>query len=163
MLLNRSQAAELLDVSLPTMDVYVKRGCPFVQRGSKGKEWQFSAVDIVKWARQQDVEKALGDIEVTDFEEGRRRKVVAEAQIAEYELAKLRRTMIHVQDVQAVVSDEYGMVRSRLFQIPGRLAQMVAVETDASIIEGMIKAEVADALEELSADGGRSDDGPGSV
>ncbi|MCJ2082765.1 terminase small subunit [Methylobacterium sp. J-090] len=48
-IVNRKQAASYCGVSLPTFDVWIQRGCPFVRRGSKGKEWKFDLGAVTAW------------------------------------------------------------------------------------------------------------------
>src|SRR3954470_22098572 len=87
-IVNRADLADFLGVSLPTIDGYVRRGCPFIERGSKGREWRFHSKAVVDWLRQQDVEQALGTADAPDIEAARLRKVLAEAQLAELELSR---------------------------------------------------------------------------
>lgn len=51
-LVNRQQVASHCEVSLPTVDAWVRKGCPFVTRGSKGTEWQFDLAAVEKWLAQ---------------------------------------------------------------------------------------------------------------
>lgn len=157
-IVNRSGLAETLGMSLPAVDAYVRRGCPFVQRGAKGREWQFDTAAVIEWLRQQDIEQAIGDTSKLDIDEARRRKIAAEAALAEMELAKERRQMIHVDEVAGVVADEYAKVRSRVLAMPARLAQPLSILDDPAAIEAEIKAECVDALSELVADGGNADE-----
>lgn len=156
--LNRADLATLVGVSLVTIDAYVRRGMPFVQRGSKGKEWQFDSAAVIEWLRQQDVEAALGDVSKLNYDEARRRSMAAQAGLQEYELARIRRTMISVDEVEDLVSDEYGAVRSRLYSIPPRLGPICEGKS-ADEITRLAREEITDALTELTADGiGGGDD-----
>lgn len=48
-IMNRAELASLYEVSLPTVDTWVRKGCPVVERGSKGNPWKFSSADIFDW------------------------------------------------------------------------------------------------------------------
>lgn len=48
-LLNRADLAQAFDVSLPTIDSWIRKGCPFRQRGTNGKAWQFSLPEVARW------------------------------------------------------------------------------------------------------------------
>ena len=157
---NRAELADLLGVSLPTVDAYVRGGCPYEQRGAKGREWLFNSRAVIEWLRQRDVEQALGTAQSTTFDEARRRKTAAEATLAEMELASKRREMIHVDDVAAVVASEYSACRSRLMSIPARLATACAGVADAAAVEKLIRDEIVDALTELTDDGSDGDQEP---
>lgn len=47
--INRKQLAELRGVSLPTIDSWVRRGCPVVTRGGPGKAWAFNPGEVAAW------------------------------------------------------------------------------------------------------------------
>ncbi|MCJ2111919.1 terminase small subunit [Methylobacterium sp. E-025] len=47
---NRKQVASHYGISLPTVDAWVRKGCPFVTRGSKGVEWEFDLAAVQDWA-----------------------------------------------------------------------------------------------------------------
>lgn len=161
--LNRAELAKAFGISLVTVDAYIRRGLPFDQRGSKGKPWIFDSVAVSDWLRQKDVEEALGDLKDIDYKEASRRKMAAEAGLQEYELARVRRTMISVAEIEEIVSEEYGAVRSRLLMIPERLGQAADGKTGEEI-ERLAHDEIVDALTELTADGfggDAADDEPG--
>ena len=48
-LLNRAELAKAFGVSLTTVDAWVRRGCPYVSRGSNGREWQFDPLAVAHW------------------------------------------------------------------------------------------------------------------
>jgi phage terminase Nu1 subunit (DNA packaging protein) len=154
---NRADLAMLLGKSLPTIDAMVRRGCPFVSRGNKGREWSFDTAAVIDWLRQRDVEDAIGNMDGISLEEAKRRDLIAGTQIKEYELARIRRQTVFVSEIAETIADEYAIVRSRMMEMPGRVAQQLAAETDPSAVEALLKAEVADALSELSADDGTGD------
>jgi terminase small subunit / prophage DNA-packing protein len=59
-IVNRAELASLYEVSLPTVDAWVRRGCPVIERGSKGREWKFSTADIFDWRVESAVRDAMG-------------------------------------------------------------------------------------------------------
>ena len=56
-ILNRRQIAEHCEISLPTIDAWVSKGCPVVQRGSKGKPWRFDTDAVDGWRAMYCLEK----------------------------------------------------------------------------------------------------------
>ena len=48
---NRAGLAEILGVSLPTVDAYVKRGCPYVSQADRdnGIPWAFDTAAVIAW------------------------------------------------------------------------------------------------------------------
>lgn len=48
-IVNKVDLASIFGVSLPTIDQWLRSGCPFDQRGGLGREWQFAAGDVLRW------------------------------------------------------------------------------------------------------------------
>lgn len=66
---NRAEIATILDCTLPTVDSKVRRGMPFINKGSKGVAWEFSIPECVKWDKQQEILNAVGDLSQNNYEE----------------------------------------------------------------------------------------------
>ena len=86
---NLSEAALLVGKTLPTLRSWVHKGMPIVKKGEKLTAWQIDMAELVKW-REEQAAAAGGDTDKADTEELRRRKLAAEAEMAEIDLA-LRR------------------------------------------------------------------------
>lgn len=71
-------------------------------------------------------------------------------QISELRLRKLRRELHEAADVEAFLSDMLIRFKNRLTAIPSKLAVRIAGEKDITQIEGIIRDEVYETLEELS-------------
>ncbi len=59
-IVNRAELAELCGVSLPTIDAWRRRGCPYVSAPSTAKEaspqmrqWKFDSAAVIQWLRQE--------------------------------------------------------------------------------------------------------------
>lgn len=48
-IMNRTKLAEFFGVAMPTIDSWVRAGCPYVQRGNRGHEWRFDALEVTDW------------------------------------------------------------------------------------------------------------------
>jgi phage terminase Nu1 subunit (DNA packaging protein) len=48
-ILNKAELATDLEVSLPTVDAWVRRGCPVLERGGLGRPYRFDWRDVVEW------------------------------------------------------------------------------------------------------------------
>ena len=51
--LNRQEVASLFEVSLPTVDYWIRRGLPYLRRGSNGREWEFRLSYILSWWKDE--------------------------------------------------------------------------------------------------------------
>lgn len=46
---NKADLANWFGVSLTTVDQWLRRGCPYIQRGERGKQWRFDFLAVCKW------------------------------------------------------------------------------------------------------------------
>lgn len=85
------------------------------------------------------------------YDEARTRKVAAEAEIAELELAKIRNDLAIVADVVKAWEDVLSAMKAKLLAIPTKVGPALAVEDDASVIQSRLEDEIKECLDELSA------------
>jgi phage terminase Nu1 subunit (DNA packaging protein) len=132
---NRTELAEILGVAVTTIDAMVRRGLPYVQRAtSKGKGWLFDTAEVRSWELQRAVENAIGDSEQIGKEEADKRRAIAQAALAEYELAERRREFISVDLAAEIVRRDYSAVRARLLSMPAKLGPELALTKDAGAL-----------------------------
>ena len=105
----------------------------------------------IRYLRDRSLEVGVISIDVA-----RQRKTAAEAEMAEIELAKARADVIGIDDVAKQWEAILSAVRTRMLAVPTKIAPIVAVETDQSIVKELIEDGVYTALGELA--GGLSDD-----
>lgn len=148
----KAELAAICGVSLPTIGAWVRKGCPFVSKGNKSKAWTFNTAAVLEWREEQIVQQTLGDTKSLDIDEARRRKVAAEAAMMELDLAKRRGEMIEIDEVAQVVGDDYANVRAKLLSMPTKLSPQLMGVSDTLEVEGLIRRQVEEALEELTAD-----------
>lgn len=85
-----------------------------------------------------------------DYNTERAKLVKAKRQNAEYDL-KLREGQLHeAKDVELVMKNMLVSFKARLSAIPAKLSPVLAARSDAVEIFDIIKAEIDDALNELS-------------
>ena len=48
-LANKAQIAEFFEVSTNAVDGWIRRGCPYVQRGDLRTPWVFDLLKVVEW------------------------------------------------------------------------------------------------------------------
>jgi hypothetical protein len=86
----------------------------------------------------------------SSYDEARTRKVNAEAEISELELAKVRSLLVVAEDVEKAWTDTLSNLKAKLTNIPSKAAPLIASETEAGIIQAMLADLINEALEELS-------------
>lgn len=151
-IVNRADMAAIIGVVPNTITEWVRRGCPVLERGSHGREYQFDTAAVIQW-RMDCLQSEMMEREgaAPDFDRDRARKMQADADLAEIERDLARGKVIERREVLAAVTSEYATVRTRLGSLPGLIAPRV--DPDRAVeIQGVIAGIVDDVLLELSAD-----------
>jgi len=86
----------------------------------------------------------------SSYDEARTRKVNAEAEIAELELATVHGTLVVAEDVVKTWEEVLGALKGKLLSIPTKAAPIVSAETEAGICQDILEDLMNEALEELS-------------
>lgn len=84
------------------------------------------------------------------YEAARRRRELAEAQLAELKLAEQQGDLVRVGAVRTQVAKLAAGLREGLMQIPARLAPVLAAETDAGKVHDALVAELRQVLEQVT-------------
>lgn len=139
-----------MGITPPTLDEWVRRGCPAVEKGGRGRAWRFNTAEVIKW-REQDVREAALGVEVSTEAELRRRKLEAETGLVELEFAQARGAVILVEEFERALAKGFGEVRSRLRStLPSRVAGRIAALTSETEIKAVLREEIDEALDVLA-------------
>lgn len=149
-LVNRSQLAAIFGKSLVTIDSWVRRGMPIVQKGNKTKEWQFDTTMVAQWREDQAIASALGNVEDIGLEELKKRKLAVEVNLLEVELQERRNEVVTLKEVEHNLSQVFITLKQRLRTIPDRIGVDVAAMNDEQACRELLINEIDDALLELS-------------
>ena len=142
----RQALADVFGVSLPTIDAWVRKGCPFVEKGGRGQEWQFNTAQVSKWLRDRDVEEATGGIP-DDMDELKLRKQKAETELAELELAERKGEVALIAEFERAQAMAFAAIRANIMNVPQRAVLQLLGETDERAFKEKLKAELILALE----------------
>lgn len=143
----RQALADVFGVSLPTIDAWVRKGCPFVEKGGRGQEWQFNTAHVSKWLRDRDVEEATGGIP-DDMDELKLRKQKAETELAELELAQKKGEVALISEFERIWAMSMGQLRQNILGVPQRAVLQLLGETDEMAFKEKLRAEIVLALEQ---------------
>ncbi len=149
-IVNRSELATILGVSLPTVSAWIREGMPIESPGRKGVPWQIDTAAVIGWVRQRDVAKVVGDTADVSTAEAEARELRARAALREIELAEKRMEVVSVEDSVRIVTDLAVTIRQQMRGIGARVAPMLVGEEDALKIESTIESEVDGALAVLA-------------
>jgi phage terminase Nu1 subunit (DNA packaging protein) len=147
---NRADLADINGVSLPTVDEWVRRGCPVVQRGGRGRAWKFNTAEVRSW-RDDDIRAQAIHPEMATKEQLVLRKLAAETEQAELDLAKARGQVVPVDQFERAMTKAFGEVRAGLRNaLPGRVARRLLGESDETKMKEVMLDEVDQILLVLS-------------
>ena len=108
------------------------------------------ACEPAEWCARHDAGMVRKPVDPATTE-ARQRHATAAAELMEIRLAEKRNELVPRDAAEAVWQEECAKIKSRLMQIPGRLAERIAIMQTAAEIERAIDEEVRSALSELSA------------
>lgn len=147
--LNRGELAQFFGVSSPTIDSWVRAGCPIITKGARGVAASFNSADIANWLRTKARDEGAGTVKA-DESELKRRKLAAETGLAELELAQARSLVAPLDQVERMVSRAFAEVRAGLRNIPSRVVSQLIGETNERTFKKVLLDEIDQALEALS-------------
>ncbi|KAF1017681.1 MAG: hypothetical protein GAK31_00949 [Stenotrophomonas maltophilia] len=148
---NRSGLSAVFGVSLPTIDAWVRAGCPGVKVGSgKGGGWTFNTAEVVRWREQRAAEEASGD-EVDDEAALRRRKLLANTVSDEHDALVKKQLVAPLAQVERAAGRVFAEVRTNLRSLPGRVVTQLIGETDEKRFRQVLLSEIDQVLESLAS------------
>jgi hypothetical protein len=142
------EAAEALGMSSASVSQWVNRAPPDVWRKAGSKRvllWPAFPV----WYRAE-LQKNSAP---ADLDEARRRKLAAEAELAELQLERERGALLTVADFRRELGDALDLVRSRVTAMTARLAPQVVGLSSVAEAQAAIDPLVREILRELSEAG----------
>jgi hypothetical protein len=86
----------------------------------------------------------------SDFDEARTRKMNAEAELAELQLATVHGTLVVADDVVTAWDDVLGALKTKLLSLPSKGAPVLSTETDPNVCQNILTDLINETLEELS-------------
>ena len=86
----------------------------------------------------------------SSYDEARTRKLSAEAEIAELELAKIRGTLCMTEDVVKAWESVLHACKAKFLSLPTKVAPVAANESDTAKVKDFLEQAIREALTELS-------------
>ena len=142
----RQGLADIFGVSLPTIDNWVRQGCPYISKGGRGQEWKFNTASVSTWLRDRDVEEATGGIP-DDLEELKLREQKAKTELTELELAAKKGEVALIAEFERAQAMVFAAIRANIMNVPQRAVLQLLGETDERAFKEKLKAELVLALE----------------
>ena len=147
-LLNQRQIAEIMGVSTETIRNWVSSGCP-TRPGSGGVKLYLPS-EVIAWREDRIKRAALDSVELTDVEEAKRRKLAAEASMAEIDLATKRGDVANITVIADEVGSALASCRARLIGVGSAVAPRLSIAANAAEMRAIVDEAIYAALEEIS-------------
>ena len=87
---------------------------------------------------------------VISLDEARRRKLSAEAELAELQLESERKNLVAAEQVEKVWAEIVGSVRSKMLAVPSNISPLVIGENKIPVVKEIIENAILEGLNELS-------------
>jgi phage terminase Nu1 subunit (DNA packaging protein) len=153
---NKAELAAFFDVSLPTIESWVRRGCPVVQRGSKGVSWVFDLLQVSEWKFSGMAPQGAG--EDGEIDPSRlppaERKAWFESEIKRRDLQVRDGELIPASDLELCIATAFAAIAQGVRAIPDNLERRIGCGADVAETVGQILDEemsaLADRLAQLS-------------
>ena len=115
---NKAETAEFFSVSLPTIEGWIRRGCPVIQRGSRGVSWTLDLLAVAMWRYVPEQEDQSLDPENLPPKE---RKDWYDGEKRRREIQERDRELIPVEEFDQVYSHMIKLVAAGLETLPDLL------------------------------------------
>lgn len=149
-IVNTNQLADMMQVSRSTIRNWLDLGMPYHKKSSasvgRNAGYSFDTKDVIEWRISQALKDSTLDGESMTIEEGKRRKMAAEAEMVEIELAKSKGLVVDLEEVERNLSNHFAELASRLRKVPERVVMSIVGELDESKIKKIIRAEIDECL-----------------
>ena len=167
MIVNRAELADVLGVSVVTIDNRIARGLPVERKGREGKSYEFETSDVIDWHVKNQISKDNPQGTPEGASNGspsdlKQRKLEAETEISELErdkrrieLAEKKGLVVLVEDVVSEFASAVANLRAQLLNLPRRAAPLIVGETDVDNVKDTLDREVNELLQELHNDATR--------
>lgn len=164
--LNKTECAEFMGVSLPTVEAWIRAGMPVIEEGTNGKAWRIQASEVWAWreaqrraelTRRSEAQAAIEAMRLKliggksgDTMRGlppKERQAIYAAEATHEQLKRERNITLLRQDVEDAFADMLSLVRDSVTAFPDRL------EREASLNAAQVNVAISlgdELLEELA-------------
>jgi phage terminase Nu1 subunit (DNA packaging protein) len=143
--LNRSDLADHMGISMPTVDRWVKDGMPVDVRGRQGVQWSFDLADVIRWRIDRAAKDAAADAP-DDLAQIEKRTAQAKMLTAELDLAKKRGEVAPIADFERAQAKAFAQIRANVMNVAQRVVIQLLGETDEARFKEVLKGELTLAL-----------------
>jgi phage terminase Nu1 subunit (DNA packaging protein) len=144
----KREIAQIFGVAESTVNEWIRRGCPVLDRGGKGIAWQINTAEVSEWLKKRAVEDVAGDT-LADESELKRRKLAADTAKVELELAKVKGEVVPLKQLERALANTFAEVKTNIRNVPSRVSTTLIGETSETRIKEVVLEEIDLALEAM--------------
>jgi phage terminase Nu1 subunit (DNA packaging protein) len=142
--MDKGTLALWFDVSMPTIDTWIKQGMPVVARGGKGRQWEFDNRECAKWRFGKEVNYDPTSVDPYSLPTNER-KTFFEAELRARELDQLDGRLIPSEVYRTALADCCKLLVAHLESLPDQLEKKAdvppaGIELSEGIINGLRQA-----------------------
>jgi len=147
--LTKEKTAQFFGVDPRTVERWRRDGCHSKQ---SGKRTVFNSAEVAEWLKNRERSKTLEEIGDVDVAEAERRKIIAEAGLAEIKKAQAEGSLVSISAFEVAQAAMIGAARAKLLSLPGKLAPLVILCREVPEAKDLIEEKVHEALSELASE-----------
>jgi phage terminase Nu1 subunit (DNA packaging protein) len=125
---NKAEVAIFFDVALTTVNDWVKKGCPVVQKGvGKGIPWLFDLLEVMLWkygAQVRDDELSPEQMQPKE------RKDWYDSELKRTQLEQSQRKLIPAEEVEIAISTAFAVIAQHLRSMPDNLERKLGISPE---------------------------------
>lgn len=147
---NKAELAAWFDVSLPTIEAWIRRGMPISQRGSRGVPWVIDLLEVAEWrfSGRADNDGEIDPERLTPSD----RKAWYEGEARRRDLQERDRELIPAIEVEQAIRTAFAAIGQSLRSIPDNLERRIGISPAvAEQIEEILDEEMTALADRLSS------------
>lgn len=149
--LSKAQTAQFFDVSLPTVEGWIRRGCPVIERGDRGRRWTIDPLAVVEWQSSRQISEATPPTHPDDMTP-QDRKAWYESEMRRRDLQRRDRELYERADVLRTFTVTIATFAEQMRALPDRLEREAGIDGQAAaLVESTVDAHLEMLRRELMA------------
>jgi phage terminase Nu1 subunit (DNA packaging protein) len=145
---NKAQVAQFFDITIPTLEKWVREGMPVLQRGARGVSWVLDLRAIAEWRYTSRLPEGGLDPETLPPGE---RKLWYDGETRRRELQVRDRELIRATEVEESVATAFSSVAQTLLALPDNMERRAGLTpAQAEAAEGAIHEAMNDLADRLT-------------
>lgn len=150
MIVNKVQLASIIGKSESWItDAQKGHDFPIEKRG-RGRAGQlYDTAKVIEWLEKRQINYLTGNQGLIDLDEAKRRKMAAEAGLAELELMKEQGYLVEIEKIADDFGEQLSNFRAKMISIPSKCAAQVLTCENVQEIKSILEDSIYEALNEI--------------